>query len=169
MTKPSMHSIVQKICDRFPQYFIGSQEAFGELSLSIKREGVVEVCRVLRDDPELDFDHMTDICSVDYPEDEERFEVIYHFYSVRKRHRIRLKARVPEEDCSIDSVTVLWKGANFLEREVYDLMGIRFNHHPDLRRILLTDDFEGYPLRKDFPTEGKGWRNTFEFIPKIEE
>jgi len=163
-----MHPIAQRIHTRFPDHFIQAREALGELTVSIRRESVMEVCRFLREDPELDFDHLTDICSVDYPEDEERFEVIYHFYSIRKRHRIRLKARVPEEDCTIDSITGLWQGANFLEREVYDMMGIRFNRHPDLRRILLTDDFDGFPLRKDFPTEGKGWRNTFEFIPKME-
>ena len=163
-----MHPTAQKIQAQFPEHLIDAREAFGELTLQLRREGIAEVCRFLRDDPDLDFDHLTDICSVDYPEDEERFEVVYHFYSIRKRHRIRVKARLPEEDCTIDSLTGLWRGANFLEREVYDMMGIRFNHHPDLRRILLTDDFDGYPLRKDFPTEGRGWRNTFEFIPKIE-
>ena len=164
-----MNAIAQSIQAQFPQHLIDAREAFGELTLQLRREGIVEVCRFLRDDPDLDFDHITDICSVDYPEDEERFEVVYHFYSIRRRHRIRVKARLPEEDCTIDSLTGLWRGANFLEREVYDMMGIRFNHHPDLRRILLTDDFDGFPLRKDFPTEGRGWRNTFEFIPKIEE
>jgi len=163
-----MHPTAQKIQAQFPEHLIDAREAFGELTLQLRREGIAEVCRFLRDDPDLAFDHITDICSVDYPEDEERFEVVYHFYSIRKRHRIRVKARLPEEDCTIDSLTGLWRGANFLEREVYDMMGIRFNHHPDLRRILLTDDFDGYPLRKDFPTEGRGWRNTFEFIPKIE-
>jgi NADH/F420H2 dehydrogenase subunit C len=163
-----MHPIVQNIQTRFPSHFVYDRETFGELTVGIRREGIVEVCRFLKEDPHLQFDHLTDICSVDYPEDEERFEVIYHFYSVPKRHRIRIKARVPEDDCAIDSITGLWQGANFLEREVYDMMGIRFNHHPDLRRILLTDDFDGFPLRKDFPTEGKGWRNTFEFIPKMD-
>jgi NADH/F420H2 dehydrogenase subunit C len=163
-----MYSIAEKIQTQFPGHFIEAQEAFGELTVQIRRAGIVDVCRFLRDDPHLGFDHITDICSVDYPEDEERFEVIYHFCSIRNRNRIRLKARVPEEDCIIDSITGLWHGANFLEREVYDMMGIRFKHHPDLRRILLTDDFDGFPLRKDFPTEGKGWRNTFEFIPKME-
>jgi len=163
-----MHPTAQRIQAQFPEHLIDAREAFGELTLQLRREGIAEVCRFLRDDPDLAFDHITDICSVDYPEDEERFEVVYHFYSIRKRHRIRVKARLPEEDCTIDSLTGLWRGANFLEREVYDMMGIRFNHHPDLRRILLTDDFDGYPLRKDFPTEGRGWRNTFEFIPKIE-
>jgi NADH-quinone oxidoreductase subunit C len=103
---------------------------------------------------------------VDWPESKERFEMVYEFYSIRRRQRIRLKARVTEEDCTIDSVVGIWKGAEFMEREVYDMMGIRFNHHPDLRRILLPEEYdEGYPLRKDFPLVGKGWRDTFEFLP----
>jgi len=163
-----MRPIAQRVQTQFPGHFINAQEAFNELTLLIRRDGIVPICQFLRNEPDLDFDHITDICSVDYPEDEERFEVIYHFYSIRKRHRVRVKARVPEEDCTIDSITSIWQGANFLEREVFDMMGIRFNHHPDLRRILLTDDFDGFPLRKDFPLEGKGWRSTFEFIPKME-
>lgn len=164
-----MKALAEKIQGRFPQYFVGTVEALGELTVRVKREGILEVCRFLRDDPDLDFDHITDVCSLDFPEDDERFEMVYHFYSVGKGHRIRLKARVPEDDCAVDSVTGIWQGANFLEREVYDMMGIQFKGHPDLRRILLTDDFEGFPLRKDFPTEGKGWRNTFEFIPLVME
>ena len=102
---------------------------------------------------------------VDWPDDEERFEVVYEVYSIRKRHRIRIKTRVPEHDCLVDSMTDLWMGADFMEREVFDMMGIRFNHHPDLRRILMPDDYtEGYPLRKDFPVQGKGWRDTFDFL-----
>ena len=95
----------------------------------------------------------------------ERFEVVYEVYSIRKRHRIRIKTRVPEHDCRVDSMTDIWMGADFMEREVFDMMGIRFNHHPDLRRILMPDDYtEGYPLRKDFPVQGKGWRDTFDFL-----
>ena len=103
------------------------------------------------------FDHMTDICSADYPDDLERFEVIYHFLSLSHGLRVRIKARVTEDDPTIASITDIWKGADFMEREVYDLMGIRFTGHPDLRRILLPDDFdEGYPLRKTSLRKGKG-------------
>ena len=154
-----------QIKEAFPQIVIETRIALGELSLFIAKEGVVPLCRYLHDDFEMQFNHITDICSLDFPEDEDRFEVVYHFYSIPKKHRIRVKARVSEDDCSIDSITSIWKGANFMEREVYDMMGIRFNHHPDLRRIMMPEDFEGYPLRKDFPTEGKGWRSTFEFLP----
>lgn len=164
-----MHSIAQKIKERFPDEFVEAKEYRGQLAVTVKKDRIVEVCRYLHDDPELAFDHITDVTAVDYPNDEERFEVVYHFYSIPKNHRIRLKARVQEEDCAIDSVTGIWQGANFMERETYDLMGITFKGHPDPRRILLTDDFEGHPLRKDYPVEGKGWRNTFEFLPKIGE
>lgn len=160
-----MHPIAEKVKQKFPQAFLEEKEEFGELTVSVRREHIVEVCRFLHDDPTLSFDLIIDVCSVDFPNDPERFEVIYHFCSIERKHRIRVKARVPEEDCTIDSITCIWKGANFLEREVYDMMGIRFNHHPDLRRILMTEDFdEGFPLRKEFPVEGKGWRDRFEFL-----
>ena len=159
-----MHPIAQQIQDRFPQGFVSTHEFRDELTISIKREFIVEVSRFLRDEPGLEFNRLSDICSVDWPEQEQRFEVVYHLCSIPRNHRLRLKAGVPEEDCVIDSVFPVWSTANFLEREVYDLMGIRFNGHPDLRRIFLPDDFDGHPLRKEYPTEGKGWRNTFEFL-----
>ena len=161
-----MHPLAEKTQARFPEAFLSAKEFAGDLSVQIKKEGLVEICRYLHDDPEMDFDYIIHISSVDWPNDEERFEMVYEFYSIRRRQRIRLKARVTEEDCSIDSVTGIWKGANFMEREVYDMMGIRFNNHPDLRRILMPDEYEeGYPLRKDFPLVGRGWRDTFEFLP----
>jgi len=165
-----MHPVAEKVRNQFPQAFIESHEALGDLIIQIRKEDIVPVCRFLHDDPDLSFDHITDICSVDFPEDQERYEVVYHFYSIPKNHRVRIKARVDEEDCQIDSVCEIWKGANFLERETYDMMGIEFRNHPDHRRILMTDDFEGWPLRKDFPTEGKGWRDSFnEFLPRPDE
>ena len=131
---------------------------------------IVDVAKWLHDTPEASFDHITDICSADYPDDRERFEVIYQLLSLPHRRRIRLKARLTEDEPTIASVTGIWKGANFMEREVYDLMGITFSGHPDLRRILLPEDYqEGHPLRKDFPTEGRGWRSSFPFIPRLDE
>jgi NADH-quinone oxidoreductase subunit C len=163
-----VHPLAQFVQDRFPDAVTGVNEAFGELTISLRKDRLVPVCRTLRDDPAWRFNFLSDVLSLDFPDDEERFEVVYHLYSIEKRHRVRLKARVSEDDCRIESVTPLWPGANFMEREVYDLMGIEFLNHPDHRRILLTDDFDGHPLRKDYPTEGKGWRNTFEFLPKGE-
>ena len=131
---------------------------------------LLDIARYLHDAPEAAFDHLTDICSVDYPEDQLRFEVVYHLHSLPLRQRLRLKARMTEDDPTIASVTGIWKGAEFLEREVYDMMGIHFSGHPDLRRILMPEDYaEGYPLRKDFPTEGRGWRSQFDFIPRLDE
>ena len=158
--------------ERFPEAVLSVREdpQRGDLAAQVRAQDLVEVARFLHDDPGMAFDHITDICSADYPDDLERFEVIYHFLSLPHNTRIRLKARLPEENPTIGTVTSIWKGANFLEREVYDLMGIRFDGHPDLRRILLPEDYEeGHPLRKDFPTEGKGWRSTFDFIPRLDE
>jgi NADH-quinone oxidoreductase subunit C len=160
-----MHPIAERLQKIFPTGFLKAVEWRDDLAIVVKREVLHEVGQLLHDDPAMDFDYIVHVSSVDWPEHPERFEVVYEFYSIRKRHRIRLKTRVPEEDCVVDSLTDIWKGAGFMEREVYDMMGIRFRNHPDLRRILLPDEYnEGYPLRKDFPLRGKGWRDTFEFL-----
>ncbi len=159
------HPIAQKVNEAYPAHFIGATLFRGDLSLHIKKEGLIPICTFLRDDSDLDFDYPIHISSVDDPAERERFELVYELFSIRKKHQVRVKARVSEADCMIESVTCLWKGANYQEREVYDMMGIRFNNHPELKRILLPDDYpEGYPLRKDFPVEGFGWRDRFEFL-----
>lgn len=165
-----MNPTAEKIKAKFPEAFVSVKEWRGDLAVTVRKESVVEVCRYLHDDPEMNFDYIIHIASVDYPDDEERFEVVYEFYSIPRKARIRIKARLPEENPSVETLTGIWKGANFMEREVYDMMGIRFEGHPNLRRILLPDDYEeGWPLRKDFPVEGKGWRDTFEFITEGSE
>ncbi len=123
----------------------------GDLTALIDPERVTDVMRFLRD--ELDFDMLMDLTAVDYLGQVPRFEMVYHLYSSGQNWRIRIKARVGEEAPEIDSVTPLFASANWMEREVFDLYGIRFNGHPDLRRILLYDEFEGHPLRKDYPKE----------------
>lgn len=160
--------IIEKVKNRFADAVLSAKVEFGEGTVSIKQGSLLDVCRFLHNDPELYFDFITDICSVDFIGHEERFEIVYHFYSVKYNHRIRIKARVTEKDAVIDSLCPIWKGANWLEREVYDLMGIKFNGHPDMRRILMPEDFAGHPLRKDYPTEGRGERSTFDFIPDID-
>lgn len=111
-----------------------------------------EIFRLLKEDPQLDFNFLADLTAVDYLDKRTpRFEVVYHLYSLSKNHRLRVKIPVAGEDPVVDSLTPLWKGANWLEREVWDMFGIRFRGHPDLRRILLYEQFEGYPLRKDYP------------------
>jgi len=167
-----MHPLLDTLEAKFPDAVLSVEDhgPRAELSARVAADRILDVMTFLHDDPGSAFDHITDVCSADYPEDHERFEVIYHLLSLPHRTRIRIKARVTEDDPSIASVTGIWKGANFMEREVYDLMGIRFSGHPDLRRILMPEDYdEGYPLRKDFPTEGKGWRSQFEFLPRLDE
>ncbi|CAI4029984.1 NADH-quinone oxidoreductase subunit C [Nitrospira tepida] len=165
MTADSLHPMARRIKDAFPEGFVKAVEWRGDLAVTVTPDALHRVARLLHDDPALDFDYIVHVSSVDWPEDEERFEVVYEFYSIRKRHRIRLKTRVRESDCVVDSLCDIWKGADFMEREVFDMMGIRFRNHPDLRRILMPDEYtEGYPLRKDFPLRGKGWRDTFDFL-----
>ena len=167
-----MHRVLEALQKKFPSAVLSvtEDEQRGDLSAKVRAKNIVEVAHFLHDDPGMAFDHITDICSADYPDDLERFEVIYHFLSLPHSTRIRIKARVTEKAPSIDTVTSVWRGADFLEREVYDLMGIRFEGHPDLRRILLPEDYdEGHPLRKDFPAEGRGWRSRFEFLPRLDE
>jgi NADH-quinone oxidoreductase subunit C/D len=164
--------LAENLLKKFPEAVrsLDVDTARGEVSVSVQAPHLLEVARYLREAPEALFNHLTDICSVDYPEDQDRFEVVYHLHSLPHGQRLRVKARVPEDHPSIASVTGIWKGAEFLEREVYDMMGIIFTGHPDLRRILMPEDYaEGYPLRKDFPAEGRGWRSQFDFIPRLDE
>ncbi len=163
-----MHPLLQRIQQIFSDGVISLVEWRGDLAITVIPSKLHEVAQFLHDDPGMDFDYIVHVSSVDWPDSEERFEVVWELYSIRKRHRLRLKTRVPESDCTVDSLTDILKGADFMEREVFDMMGIRFRNHPDLRRILMPDDYaEGYPLRKDFPLRGKGWRDTFEFLDEI--
>lgn len=127
----------------------------GEVTFYIKRDAIVPVCRFLRDEPKLRFNFLSDLCGVDRGlEEEPRFEVVYHLLSIPNRNRVRLKVRVPEEDCHVPTVSGVWATANWHERETFDLVGIHFDNHPNLRKILTPEDLEGYPLRKDFPLRG---------------
>ncbi len=167
-----MHPLLDTLRKRFPEAVLAVDEDLqrSELSVRVRADRLLEVATFLHDDPVAAFDHITDVCSADYPDELERFEVIYHFLSLSQSGRIRMKTRVTEDNPVVPTLTSIWKGAEFMEREVYDLMGIRFTDHPDLRRILMPEDYdEGHPLRKDFPTEGKGWRSRFEFLHKFEE
>ena len=139
--------------DRFGDVIFDTHSYRGDDTIIIDKQHILEVCRFLRDEADLSFDFMMDLTVVDYLNQEdarERFEVVYHFYSSERNHRLRVKAPIPESDCTIDSIIPLWIGANWFEREAYDMYGIRFNDHPSLKRILLYEEFEGYPLRKDY-------------------
>ncbi|MDO8462086.1 MAG: NADH-quinone oxidoreductase subunit C [Deltaproteobacteria bacterium] len=137
--------------EQFPFEILEKGKALGDLTIVVSREKISEVLRFLRDAEGYRFDLLVDLSAVDFPNREERFEVIYHLYSTSENHRLRVKVRLPFEEPMIDSATDLWKAANWYEREVYDMFGIRFNGHPNLKRLLLPDGFEGHPLRKDYP------------------
>ena len=125
----------------------------GDATARIACRSVPDVLTFLRDDPDCEFEMLTDVTAVDYLGEQPRFEMVYHLYSVGRNRRLRVKARVPEEPAEIDTLTELWSSANWMEREVYDMYGIHFKGHPDLRRLLLYEEFEGHPLRKDYPKE----------------
>jgi NADH-quinone oxidoreductase subunit C len=127
----------------------------GDWTLIVDRARIVEVARALRDTPAAAFDACSDVTATDWPPRAARFDVIYSLYSTIRRHRVRLKARVPDGE-SVPTVSGVWPAANWLEREVFDMFGIVFDAHPDLRRILMPDDWQGYPERKDYPLEGPG-------------
>lgn len=123
----------------------------GDATISIGREEPLPFFQALRDSPELAFDYLVDVTAVDYLGRTPRFEVVYHLRSIKRGHRLRVKIAVPGENPEAQSITSLWKSANWLEREVWDMFGIRFTDHPDLRRILMYEEFIGHPLRKDYP------------------
>ena len=136
-----------------PDCVLSWEVAFGELTLTIAPSSLVSLVEFLRNDRTCRFSTLVDITAVDYPEREARFEVVYHFLSMYQNQRIRLKLAAREED-TVASITGIHPSANWFEREVFDMFGIMFSGHPDLRRILTDYGFRGYPLRKDFPTTG---------------
>jgi len=125
-----------------------------ELSITIDRFFVRDACAALRDYADCPFNYCSDVTCVDWYPSEPRFEVIYHLLSIQNKERVRLKVRLDGNSPVVESVTSVWPGANYFEREVFDLFGIRFTGHPYLRRILMPEDWEGHPLRKDYPVEG---------------
>jgi NADH-quinone oxidoreductase subunit C len=134
---------------------VANAEVFrGELTVTVARENLRRVCDFLRTDAELLFNFLSDLTAVDRFPIEPRFEINYHLLSIPRRRRLRLKARMSGENPVIESVTSVWPTANWHEREVFDLFGVRFEGHPELTRILLPEDWEGHPLRKDYPAEG---------------
>ena len=126
----------------------------GETTIVVPRNVLRDLAERCRADKELQFNLLSDAICVDRYPLEPRFEVNYHLVSIPRRERLRLQVRLSSDDPVVDSLVPVWPGANWLEREIFDLMGIRFNEHPDLRRILMPEDWEGYPLRKDYPVEG---------------
>jgi NADH-quinone oxidoreductase subunit C len=127
--------------------------AFDELTVHAEADRIADVLTVLRDDEALNFQQLLDICGVDYPERAKRFDVVYHLLSLTKNHRVRVKVRTSEDE-AVPTVTGVFRCADWYEREAFDMYGIAFDGHPDLRRLLTDYGFQGYPLRKDFPMTG---------------
>jgi len=155
---------VEKLKEKFPNSILKVISFRGEMTIHVLRNDIFEICKYLYSDPDLKYIFLTDLCGVDFFPETPRFEVVYTLCSLDRKERIRLKIRVSESE-SVSSVESIWKAANWLEREVYDLFGIRFENHPDLRRILLWEGFEGHPLRKDYPVEGPDFDKPF--IPEV--
>ena len=145
---------VEKLKARFTGDVLEVAEGVGQLTVIVSRERLVQICQCLKSDPDLRYDLLVDVAGVDYLGREPRFEVVYHLHSISHNHRLRLKVRVPEHDLVVPSVIPVWRTANWHEREAFDMLGIRFADHPDLRRIYMPDDYPGHPLRKDFPMMG---------------
>ena len=125
-----------------------------ELTIWVEKGSIREACAILRDDPECPFNYLCDLTAVDWYPSEPRFEVVYHLLSIPKKERVRLKVKLDGSSPAIESVTSVWPSANFYEREVFDLFGVRFTGHPNLKRIMMPDNWEGHPLRKNYPVEG---------------
>jgi len=147
-------TILEKLRGFSPDSILESSDFRGDLAILIRKGDIANVCRFLRDDPILSFSMLIDLCGVDRFTREGRFEIVYHLYSLKNRHYLRLKARVEEDDPTVETVTSVWTGANWHERETYDMFGITFTGHPDLRRMYMPEDYEHFPLRKDFPLMG---------------
>ncbi len=144
-------TLLAKIQERFADAVLSTHSHLGENTIVVARSRLVELAKFLKEDPELQFDVLMDLTAVDYLKRKPRFEVVYHFLSLPLLHRLRVKVPVGEPNPEVDTLSGLWRGANWYEREVYDMFGIRFRGHPDLRRILMYPEFEGHPLRKDYP------------------
>ncbi|MBT8491296.1 MAG: NADH-quinone oxidoreductase subunit C [Deltaproteobacteria bacterium] len=125
-----------------------------EVTLIVDRRSILTVCDFLKNDPRFLFDFLSDCCGVDRFPESPRYWVVYHIYSIAHNHRVSIKASLDDAKPVIDSVVSIWQSADWMERECYDMFGIEFRNHPDMRRILMPDDFQGFPLRKDFPLEG---------------
>ncbi len=149
MNPQEMKEIIK---EKFP--YIQEEQNCKDLTFRIDKESLLEFMNFLYKNEKLSFLFLTDICGVDYSTREKRFDIVYHLYSIEHNHRICVKTSVSENE-GIESVFSIWKGGDWQEREIFDLFGIRFLNHPNLKRILLSDEWEGYPLRKDYPLKSQ--------------
>ena len=144
--------VTERLREHFGERLLDLVEDRNELTVAVGRDSLIELVSYLRDDPDLEFSRLSSVCGVDYlaQERDPRFAVVYHIHSLLLKRYVRVRVPVDEDDAVVPSLCVVWPGANYFERETFDMYGIRFDGHPDLKRILLPDDFDGYPLRKDF-------------------
>lgn len=156
---------LEKLQAQFPDTSFEARRFRNELTIYVPAAQIVEVCTFLRDDAELRFNYLSDLTGNDWPDRDPRFEVIYHLYSMEHFKRLRLKVRVVEEDPRVPSVTGVWSTANWHEREVFDMFGIVFENHPDLRRILMPVEWVGHPLRQDYEI---GWEEPEFTVRKVQ-
>ncbi len=148
------HPAIAKLLAWNPAAVEGAKFDRDEMTIYIERSVIREACVLLRDDSDCPFNFLADVTCVDWFPSEPRFEVVYHLLSIPKKERVRLKVRLGSSSPALDSVTSAWPAANYFEREIFDLFGVRFTGHPYLRRLLMPEDWEGHPLRKDYPVEG---------------
>lgn len=146
--------LIEKLKNQFGNSIESINDFNGTLTIQIQKQQLIEVCEFLKEDSDLHFDMCKDVVGVDYYRPEYRYEVVYNLYSLKNNFRFLLKVRVSEDDMRVPTVVNIWPGANWPEREVYDFFGIIFEGHPDLRRIYMPENFEYYPLRKEFPLMG---------------
>ena len=145
--------LVQKLQNNFRESVLETNVFKGEVTHVVRKEALRAICNFLKSDPELRMNYLVDVLGVDYYPNVPRFEVVYHLYSVSRRHRVRLKVRVNEGE-AVPTVADIWSAADWPEREAYDMFGIVFEGHPNLKRIYLSEDWEGHPMRKDYPLRG---------------
>ena len=144
---------LNKLIERFEDSILETHSYRGDDTAVVKKEDILRICDFLKNEETLLYNFMMDLTAVDYLGRDPRFEVVYHLYSLKYNRRVRIKARLSEFDCLIDSIVPIWLCADWFEREAFDMYGITFKGHPELRRILLYEGFEGHPLRKDYPVK----------------
>lgn len=151
LTEP-LQNVVDGLSENYTDSFIEVYQSTGDTVIRVEADAIVDICRYLKN--EQHFIYLTDVFGIDRFTSEERFEVVYNLISLRNRERLFVKVRLPEEEPVLESVADIWKSASWMEREVYDMFGIRFTNHPDFRRIYMPEDFDYYPMRKEFPLLG---------------
>lgn len=149
---PEMQTVIDGLTESFPEKIVNIYRSSGDTFVHIEPGAVTDICFYLKE--EQDFDYLSDVFGADRFTSENRFEIVYNLLSFKKHLRLFVKAWLEEEDPAVDSITGLWKSANWFERQTYDMFGIRFNGHPDMRRIYMPEDYEYFPLRKEFPLLG---------------